>query len=57
MQATSATAWSNSLFFSAAKVNMINASRTELLKLQCVPGDLVKMLIQIQGLGWCIRLF
>lgn len=41
-------AWSGSRSFSAAQANMINASGTEFLKLECVSGDLVKMLIQIQ---------
>lgn len=40
-------AWSGSRS-SAAQANMINASGTEFLKLECVSGDLVKMLIQIQ---------
>lgn len=44
---SSATAWCGSPSFSAAKVDMINASQKDLLQLYCIPGDLATMLVQI----------
>lgn len=44
---SSATTWCGSPSFSAAKVDMINASQKDLLQLYCIPGDLATMLVQI----------